>query len=113
MPKFIDLVNNLGYTYLDRLFEKLAYKLSENIDNNVSGKETIKELADEIAFTDDGYLYSMIFSDYNFDVVEDVQFKIQYVKKSNNYVLLIDDKLYSAFESLSSVLKSLIEDYFN
>lgn len=116
MCKFKDLINtsdDLGYTYLDRFYEKLAYRLSENIDKEVSAMNTLGELADEMSFTDDGFLYYIVESDFNLDVSEDMKFKIEYIKKSNSYVLMVNNKLYSAFDSLSSVLKSCIEDYFN
>lgn len=107
------LVNNLSYTYLDRLFEKLSYILSMNLDKDVSIIEVLNQLAEEMVFTDDGYLYYIIDTEFNINAAEDMKFKIEHIKNSNNYVLFVNNKIYTAFDSLTSVLKSSIEDYFN
>lgn len=112
MTGFKGLINELGYTYLDRFYEKLAYKLSKSIDSDVSAINTLTTLADEMCFTDDGYLYYIIESTFNLEEAEDIRFRIEYIKNSSSYVLLINDKLYSAFDALTSTLKSSIEDYF-
>ena len=57
--------------------------------------------------------YYIIDSEFNLELAEDMKFKIEHIKKSNSYVLYVNDRLYNAFDSLSSVLKSSIEDYFN
>ena len=113
MKQIETLINNLSYTYLDRFFEKLSYMLSKNLDSDVSIIETLKLLADEMAFTDDGYLYYIIDTEFGIDTAEDIKFKIEHIKNSNNYVLFVNNKVYSAFDSLSSVLKTTIEEYFN
>ena len=113
MKKVKSLVDNLSYTYLDRLYEKMSYTLSVNLDKYVSIIEVLQTLADEMAFTDDGYLYYIIDTEFNIDDSEDIKFKIEHIKNSNNYVLFVNNNIYTAFDSLSSVLKSSIEDYFN
>ena len=113
MNQIKSLINSLGYTYLDRFYEKLSYVLSKNLNKEVSSKEVLTRLADEMSFTDDGYLYYIIDSEFNLELAEDMKFKIEHIKKSNSYVLYVNDRLYNAFDSVSSVLKSSIEDYFN
>lgn len=112
MTGFKGIINELGYTYLDRFYEKLAYMLSKNIDLDVSCMNTLNLLAEEMCFTDDGYLYYIIDSNGTIDETEDIKFKVEHVKKNNSYVLMINNKIYSVFDSLTSALKSSIEDYF-
>lgn len=113
MKQIKNLINSLGYTYLDRIYEKLSYVLSKNLNENVSIIEVLKLLADEMAFTDDGYLYYILDSEFNIDLAEDIQFRIEHIKKSNNYILFVNNEVYNAFDSLSSVLKASIEEYFS
>lgn len=112
MTGFKGIVNQLGCTYLDRFYEKLAYVLSENIDIDVSCIKTLSLLADEMCFTDDGYLYEIIDSNGIIDDDGDIKFKIEHIKKNDSYALLIDNKLYMVFDSLTSTLKASIEEYF-
>ena len=113
MKKVETLIRELNLTYLDRFCEKLSYVLSKNLNQEVSSKEVLSGLADEIAFTDDGYLFYMIDTEFNIDLAEDMRFKIEHIKKSNNYVLLINNEIYNIFDCLSSTVKRSIEDYFN
>ena len=107
---FADLLDELGFTYLDRFYEKMAYKVANNLNKNVSALSVINELASEICFTDDGYLYCII--DNFSNALEDMYFRLESVKKTNSYVLLIDDKVEGTVSTLSSPLKSIIEAYF-
>lgn len=113
MKQIKSLINSLGYTYLDRTYEKLSYMLSKNLNKEVSVIEVLKQLADEMSFTDDGYLYYIIDSEFNIDMAEDINFKIEHIRKSNSYILFVNNEIYNAFDSLSSVLKASIEEYFN
>lgn len=108
--KFKDLIDELGYTYLDRFYEKMAYKLASSLNKDVSALSVLNELADEMCFTDDGYLYCII--DGFSNMLEDSFFRLEVVRKTDSYVLLIDNHIEGTVASLSSVLKSLIESYF-
>ena len=112
MYKFKELTNVLGYTYLDRFYEKMAYRLSENRNSDVSALETLSILADEMSFSDDGCLYSIIENDFSITELDDIHFRLEYVKKDDNYVLFIDNKIFGTCDSLSSVVKDCVEDFF-
>lgn len=112
MYKFKDLTNQLGYTYLDRFYEKLAYLLGENLNNNVSALKTIKLLAKEMSFTDDGYLCFMVEQEYPIDPTDDICFKLCEKNSEGLYSLSVEGREIGLCDSLSSSIKDCLEDFF-
>lgn len=112
MCKFKDLTNELGYTYLDRFYEKLAYLTSINLNKNVSALDTINLLAEEMSFSDDGYLYFLTQQEYPIDSTDDIYFRLEYNSNNRCYCLTVEDKEIGTCESLSSIIKEYIEDFF-
>lgn len=111
MSKFKELTDVLGYTYLDRFYEKLSYRISQYQNKDVSALETLRILADEMTFTDDGGLHDII--DNQFCVLEedDIKFRLQKTNRKT-YVVIADDKVIGTCYSLSSNVKGCIEDFF-
>lgn len=110
--KFKDLTNELGCTYLDRLSEKLAYKVSKYMNKDISALETISLLADEMLFTDDGYLWFLIEQEHPIDKSDDIRFRLEGQLDKGYYLLKVNDEEVGFCESLSSALKGCIEDFF-
>lgn len=112
MYKFKDLTNELGFTYLDRFYEKLAYLVSENLDKDVSALNTMKLLAEEMLFTDDGYLCYMVEQEHPIDYTDDIYFKLNSKNDEGLYSLHVQGEEIGLCDSLSSVLKDCIEGFF-
>ena len=112
MYKFKDLTNELGYTYLDRFSEKLAYKVSKYINTDISALETIGLLADEMLFTDDGYLWFLVEQEHPIDKSDDIRFRLDSKTEKGMYSLKVNGEEIGICDSLSSALKGCIEDFF-
>lgn len=112
MCKFKDLTNELGFTYLDRFYEKLAFRLGENIGVEISSIETMNMLAQEMSYTDDGYLYFLVEQEHPIDPSEDLKFMLTEKTSDGYYYILADNEKIGACDSLSSVIKGCIEDFF-
>lgn len=112
MCKFKDLTNELGYTYLDRFYEKLAYRVSENRSKDVSALETINLLAEEMSFSDDGYLCFLVEQEHPIDATDDINFRLENKNSDGYYSLKVQGKEIGLCDSLSSVIKECIEDFF-
>lgn len=112
MCKFKDLTNELGYTYLDRFYEKLAYLLSENLNKDVSALKTISLLAEEMSFTDDGYLCFLVEQEHPIDPTDDIRFRLEGLNNDGYYSLKVEGEEIGLCDSLSSVVKGCIEDFF-
>ena len=112
MYKFKDLTNELGFTHLDRFYEKLSYLVAQNLDSEVSALNTIKQLAEEMLFTDDGYLCYMVEQEHPIDYTDDIHFKLKSKNEDGLYSLCVDGEEIALCDSLSSVLKDCIEEFF-
>lgn len=112
MCKFKDLTNELGYTYLDRFYEKLAYRLGENVDANISALETMHILAEEMSYSDDGYLYYLVEQEHPIDPTDDIKFRLECLSGEGYYSLKVEGEEVGVCDSLSSVIKGCIEDFF-
>lgn len=112
MYKFMDLTNELGYTYLDRFYEKLAYRVSENLNTDISAIDTISMLAEEMFYTDDGYLCFLVEQEHPIDRTDDIYFRLDVDNESGYYSLKVDGEEIGLCDSLSSVIKGCIEDFF-
>lgn len=112
MYKFKDLTNELGYTYLDRFYEKLAYLVSENLNKDISALKTISLLAEEMSFTDDGYLCFLVEQEHPIDPTDDICFRLDSRNSDGYYSLKVQGEEIGICDSLSSVVKGCIEDFF-
>ena len=112
MYKFKDLTNELGYTQLDRFCEKLAFSVAENLDRKVSALATIKKLAEEMCFTDDGYLCYLVEQEHPIDPTDDIYFKLSSRNDEGLYSLEVEGEEIGLCDSLSSILKDCIEGFF-
>lgn len=112
MCKFKDLTNELGYTYLDRFYEKLAYRVSEHRNKDVSALETITLLAEEMSFSDDGYLFFIVEQEHPIDLTDDIKFRLDSRNNEGYYSLKVEGEEIGLCDSLSSVIKGCIEDFF-
>lgn len=112
MCKFKDLTNELGCTYLDRFFEKLAYRVGENTNTDISALQTITMLAEEMIYSDDGYLCFLVEQEHPIDSTDDIFFRLDEESNSGLYSLKVEGEEIGVCDSLSSVIKNCIEDFF-